>query len=133
MYEFIKTIHLLTVILFVGTVFFRTFVLFKLNKYFESKQSLNIQKILGKEARRIIGINNIILILTGFYLFYTFYLQSASIVLKSKMILGLILVIIFYMLPKILEKIGANLRVSLSLHYIYFLLLILVIIFSQYI
>ena len=84
MYELLKTIHIITIVLFVGTVFFRTFVLFKLSKFYEKQESMKIQKILGSEARNIIRVNNIILIISGLFLYGFYYLQSASFLLIFK-------------------------------------------------
>ncbi|WP_198305198.1 hypothetical protein [Arcobacter vandammei] len=133
MYEFIKTIHIITVVLFVGTVFFRTFVLFKLGKYYPQQESVKIQKALGNEARKIIAISNIVLILSGFYLFFAYHLQNSSVILHIKIVLGLILVLAFLAIPKFLEKINAKPRFRVIFHYFYFILLLSVITLSQYI
>lgn len=133
MYELLKTIHIITIVLFVGTVFFRTFVLFKLSKIYEKQESMKIQKFLGNEARKIIRINNSILIISGILLYTLFYMKSASLILIIKAILGLLLALAFFGIPKFLEKINAKPRFTILFHYFYFSLLLLVIIFSQYI
>ena len=133
MYEFIKTVHIITIVLFVGTVFFRTFVLFKLGKYYPKEESMKIQKILGNEARKIVIISNTILILSGLYLFYRYHLDNSSLVLYLKVTLGLILALAFFIIPKFLEIINAKPKFRVIFHYLYFILLILAITFSQYI
>ncbi|MBP7227359.1 MAG: hypothetical protein KBA17_12540 [Aliarcobacter sp.] len=133
MYEFIKTIHIITIVLFVGTVFFRTFVLFNLSKIYEKQESMKIQKFLGSEARKIIRINNSILIISGVLLYALFYMNSASLILIIKAILGLLLALAFFGIPKFLEKINAKPRFTIFFHYSYFALLIVVIALSQYI
>ncbi|RBQ31380.1 hypothetical protein CRU92_07955 [Arcobacter sp. FW59] len=133
MYELLKTIHIITIVLFVGTVFFRTFVLFKLSKIYDKQESIKIQKFLGSEARKIIKVNNFTLIISGVLLYTLYYFQSDSYILIFKVILGLILALAFFVIPKFLEKINAKPRFTVSFHYIYFALLLLVIIFSQYI
>lgn len=133
MYELLKTIHIITIVLFVGTVFFRTFVLFKLSKIYEKQESMKIQKFLGNEARKIIRVNNFILIISGILLYTLYYLQTASMILIFKATLGLLLALAFFAIPKFLEKIDAKPRFTILFHYFYFALLLLVIIFSQYI
>ncbi|QKF72548.1 putative membrane protein [Aliarcobacter faecis] len=133
MYELLKTIHIITIVLFVGTVFFRTFVLFKLSKIYEKQESMKIQKFLGNEARKIIRINNSILIISGILLYTLFYMKSASLILIIKAILGLLLALAFFGIPKFLEKINTKPKFTILFHYFYFSLLLLVIIFSQYI
>lgn len=132
MYELIKTIHIITVIIFVGTVFFRTFVLFKLNKEFTKEESKKIQDFLRNEARKIVAINNIVLILTGLILFFTYW-QHAPIILHIKATLGIVLVIAFFFIPKILNYFNAKQESRIKIHYLYFSLLLITVALSQYI
>ena len=72
MYEFIKSIHLLTVVMFVGTMFFRTFVMLGLKNQFSGIELKKIEQAMGPRARKIVGVSNIILILSGVFLFVLF-------------------------------------------------------------
>lgn len=133
MYEFLKTVHIITVVLYVGTVFFRTFAIFKLGNIYSKEESMKIQRATTKEIRKILKVSNILLLLTGIFLFFGYYLEGSSRVLQIKMALGLVLVIAFFMIPTFLDKINASPKFRLNFHYVYFTLLLTVIVLSQYI
>jgi uncharacterized protein len=132
MYEFLKAIHLTCIILFVGTVFFRTLVILKLLSVFTKEEGQKIQQAIGNKARGIIKINNIILIISGLLVLFL-YANTSSIILNIKVLLGLILVIGFYFVPLLFTKLEANARFKTIFHYLFFSLLILVVFLSQYI
>ena len=94
---------------------------------------MKIQNILGNEAKKIVIISNTILILSGLYLFNRYHLDNSSLVLYLTFTLGLILALAFFIIPKFLEIINAKAKFRVIFHYLYFILLILVITFSQYI
>ena len=62
MYEFLKAIHIVCIILFMGTVFFRTFVILKIISVFPKEEGNKIQQAMGSKARGIIKINNLIFV-----------------------------------------------------------------------
>ncbi len=132
MYEFIKFIHLATIILFVGTVFFRTFVILKIISSFPKEQAKKIQQAMGSKARNIIKINNLILIISGVFLLFL-YANSSSMILHVKVLVGLILVIGFYFVPLLFDKFEANQKFKTIFHYIFFSLLMFVVFLSQYV
>ncbi|RXK13261.1 hypothetical protein CP965_05525 [Halarcobacter mediterraneus] len=132
MYEFIKAIHIFTVMLFVGTVFFRTFIILKLSTVFTKNELMKVQQALGGQARKIIKINNIFLILSG-SLLLIFFVEINSIIFFIKVLLGTILSILFYFVPFIFSKVNDNPKFKKRFHYLYFSLLALVILLSQYI
>ena len=132
MYEFLKAIHIVCIILFMGTVFFRTFVILKIISVFPKEEGNKIQQAMGSKARGIIKINNLILIISGLLLFFL-YANTSSIILHIKVLLGLVLVIGFYFVPLLFTKLEANARFKTIFHYLFFSLLILVVFLSQYI
>lgn len=132
MYEFIKFIHLVTIILFVGTVFFRTFVILKIISLFPKEDGKKIQQAMGSQARNIIKINNLILIISGSLLLF-FYANNSSGILHLKVLIGIILVIGFYFVPLLFTKLEANEKFKKVFHLGYFSLLIFVVLLSQYI
>jgi hypothetical protein len=130
MFEIIKAVHIITVILFVGTMFFRTFVLLGLQKHLGDEKSLELERIIGPRVRRIIKVNNVFLIASGLYLF-SFHLNGGLWTLHLKATLGIIAASLFYFVPYILQK-GAKIRgFRYSFHYGYFSLLITIVIYSQ--
>ena len=132
MYELLKTVHLISVILFIGTVFFRTFVILKLERVFTKDEMMKVQSSLGGQARKIIKINNLFLILSGLLLLLL-YINGQTATLHIKITLGLILVVAFYFVPLLFTKMDANRKFKTIFHYTYFSLLILVVILSQFI
>lgn len=132
MYAFLKFIHIAAVILFVGTVFFRTFVVLKTLEAFPKNQATNIQQAMGQKARDIIKINNLILIISGMLLLFL-YTNNSSLVLHLKVLLGLILVVGFYFVPLLFNKFEADQKFKTIFHYIFFSLLMFVVLLSQFI
>jgi hypothetical protein len=132
MYEFIKSIHIICVVLFVGTVFFRTFVILKIISLLPKEEAKRIQQAMGSQARNIIKINNLILIISGLSLLFL-YVNNSSIILHIKILLGLILVVGFYFVPLLFKKLEVSAKFTTLFHYGFFSLLILVIFLSQYI
>ena len=132
MYEFIKFIHITSIVLFLGTVFFRTFVILKIISSFPKEQAKQIQQAMGSQARDIIKINNLILIISG-ALLLSLYADLSSSILQIKVLLGLILVIGFYFVPLIFDKLEANQNFKTIFHYMFFSLLMLTLLLSQFI
>ncbi|RXJ55268.1 hypothetical protein [Candidatus Marinarcus aquaticus] len=132
MYEFLKFIHIATVILFVGTVFFRTFVVLKTLEAFPKNQAIKIQQAMGQKARDIIKINNLILIISGGLLLMV-YIKTHLPILYLKVGMGLVLVIGFYFVPLLFNKLEANQRFKMIFHYLFFLFLMFIVLLSQFI
>ncbi|RXK00648.1 MULTISPECIES: hypothetical protein [Arcobacteraceae] len=132
MYELIKFIHISTIILFVGTVYFRTFVILKIVSSFPKDQAIKIQQAMGNKARNIIKINNLILIISGMLLLFL-YTNNSSLVLHLKVLLGLILVVGFYFVPILFNKFEADQKFKTIFHYLFFSLLMFVVLLSQFI
>lgn len=132
MYEFIKFIHIASIVLFMGTVFFRTFVILKIISSFPKDQAKQIQEAMGSQARNIIKINNLILIISG-TLLLSLYADFSSSILQIKVLLGLVLVIGFYFVPLIFDKLEANQNFKTIFHYMFFSLLMLTLLLSQFI
>lgn len=131
MYEFIKSIHLLTVVMFVGTMFFRTFIMLGLKNQFSGIELKKIEQAMGPRARKIVGVSNIILILSGVFLF-VYHTNSEVIFLHIKILLGLIAVILFYFVPNIFKKTEHIKNFRVIFHYIFFSLLVSLIFLSQF-
>ncbi|WP_417328033.1 hypothetical protein [Halarcobacter sp.] len=132
MYELIKFIHISTIILFVGTVYFRTFVILKIVSSFPKDQAIKIQQAMGNKARNIIKINNLILIISGMLLLFL-YTNNSSLILHLKVLLGLILVVGFYFVPILFNKFEADQKFKTIFHYLFFSLLMFVVLLSQFI
>ena len=101
--------------------------------FLKVKNSYNKKLVTWLDLNLQVALNNTILILSGLYLFYRYHLDNSSLVLYLKVTLGLILALAFFVIPKFLEIINAKPKFRVIFHYLYFILLILVITFSQYI
>ena len=115
-----------------GTVFFRTFVILKIISAFPEEQAKQIQNAMGSQARDIIKINNLVLIISGVLLLFL-YADFNSSILQIKVLLGLVLVIGFYFVPLIFDTLEANQNFKTIFHYMFFSLLMLTLLLSQFI
>lgn len=130
LFIFAKIIHIITVIFFIGVVSFRTFITPVLKTKFDKHTYLQMDKAIGLRARCIIKINNIFLILSGFYLFFN-YLDGMNILLHIKITLGLILALSFYIVPFIMQRFKHISWFNMTFHYMFFSLMIITVILSQ--
>lgn len=104
MIEFIsiKALHVLSVIFFMGSLFFLTFILLPVKKRSEVAHFEYFVPKLSKYARKVMYFNVLILLFSGFYLFFRFY--SLEGVILWKVFFGTCVVLIFYSGPWILKR-----------------------------
>ncbi len=103
MFTFMLTLHLISAILFIGTVYFRTFAMLPFVKQKEyMKQAYSFSGIRGRFLAKIFVT---LLLLSGLYLFYIRF-ESLSItpLLYLKVVIGGILIGVFYSASKIVPK-----------------------------
>lgn len=125
-----KIVHILSAIFFIGVVSFRTFIMPVLRNAYNQDTYKNIDNIIGKKARNIIKINNIFLIISGFYLL-SFYFESSNALIITKVFLGLVVALTFYAVPIIMKKFSHLTWFSPFFHYLFFSLMICVVVLSQ--
>jgi len=130
LYIFIKIIHLISIIFFIGVVSFRTFIMPILKSQFDISTYKQIDTITGLKARSIIKVNNIFLIFSGLYLF-SHHLETFNILLYIKVAIGLTLALTFYIVPIIMQKMKFLQWFSQFFHYTFFGLMMVVVILSQ--
>lgn len=126
----VKIIHIITAIFFIGVVGFRTFIFPVLKKYLDKHTYLSCDKAVGLRARGIIKINNIFLILSGLYLL-TFYIEDINPLLLTKVVIGFILAVSFYIVPLIMKKMQSKKWFSTAFHHTFFFLLLSTVVLSQ--
>lgn len=104
MHTIVLTIHLLSAILFIGTVYFRTFAILPYCKKEDFMQKA--YELSGKKGRFIAYFFVTTLLLSGLYLGYTrdFVWKTSSIAINIKMFLGLLAISIFYFAQKITKR-----------------------------
>ena len=125
-----KIIHIISIIFFIGVVSFRTFVMPVLKTRFDKATYMDIDKLIGLKARSIIKINNVFLIISGLYLL-SFYYESANTILYIKATIGLILALVFYIVPIIMMKIKHISWFNTFFHHLFFSLMMTAVILSQ--
>ncbi len=125
-----KIVHIISAIFFIGVVSFRTFIMPVLKNKYDKETYIDIDKTTGAKARSIIIVNNIFLIISGLYLF-TYHLETSNILLYIKGTIGLILALIFYIVPSIMQKMRTTQWFSSFFHYLFFSLMIIIVIISQ--
>jgi hypothetical protein len=125
-----KIVHIISAIFFIGVVSFRTFIMPILKSKYDKQTYMDIDKTTGKKARGIIKINNIFLIISGLYLL-TLHLETVNILLHIKVTIGLIIALVFYVVPIIMQKFKHIKWFSTFFHYAFFSLMMIVVILSQ--
>lgn len=131
MYTFVLTIHLISAILFIGTVYFRTFAILPYVKKEEfMKKAYNLS---GVRGRFIAYFFVTTLLLSGLYLGYEKSItHSSTTLLNIKMLLGLMLIFIFYFARKITSRFKHIPNFGKFFHQGMFVCMILIVILAKY-
>ncbi len=131
MYTFILTIHLISAILFIGTVYFRTLVMLPFcKKEAYMKKAYDFSAIRGRFLAKIFVTT---LLLSGLYLIFTRYQnQSITILLAIKVVLGLLLIKIFYFAHNIVPKYKHIPNFGTYLHYGMFMGMMIVVVLAKF-
>ncbi len=129
-YVFVKVVHLVTVIFFIGVVSFRTFIMPVLRGKYDKHTYLSIDKLVGLKARSIIKVNNVFLILSGLYLF-SFHLNGVNVLLHIKVTVGLVLALGFYAVPAVMKRFNHIKWFSKAFHYAFFGMMMVTVALSQ--
>ena len=130
LYIFVKIIHIIAMIFFIGVVSFRTFVLPVLQKHYDTQTYKEIDKLTGMQARSIIKVNNLFLIMSGLYLL-SFHLHEPNPLLYTKVSIGLTLALTFYVVPILMRRMRHVSWFSRFFHYLFFTLMMVVVVLSQ--
>lgn len=131
MYTFALTIHLISAILFIGTVYFRTFAILPYAKKEEFMKKA--YELSGKRGRFLAYFFVTTLLLSGLYLGYQkIIIHSTTTLLNIKMTLGLILITIFYFAQKIVPKYKHIPNFGLYFHRGMFTCMIIVVILAKF-
>lgn len=128
-YNLVLTLHLIVAILFIATVYFRTFVVQDVKGDIDNFQELNT--IIFKKARKYMFVSVSILLLTGVILF-SYYVEILTTLIIIKSILGIIAVSIFFFAPKIIKLLEQIKWGNKVLHYFLFSLQIFIVIVAKF-
>ena len=127
-----KLIHIASAILFIGCIYFRTFILPRARFALDSAQFEAMENALSPRTRAIGKINNTFLLLSGLFLAYT-YFEPTNALLHLKMTLGLIVIAMFFCAPLIMHRLmGAKKqKIKTIYHHSMFALMVAIVILSQ--
>lgn len=131
MYTFVLTLHLISAILFIGTVYFRTFAILPFVKeHHFMKQAYDLSGIRGRFLAYFFVT---ILLISGLYLAYiTMQNKIHFILLDIKMTLGILIILIFYFAKKIVLKFKHIPNFGKIFHIGLFVSMIIVVILAKY-
>ncbi len=119
-------------ILFIGTVFFRTFVVPSLASYFDASTYQKIDRLIGIRVRKIMMVNVAVLLLSGGYILMPHLHGETNMLLTIKIAIGLVLGITFYFVPQILQRMQEIKWFSMTLHYLFFSLMAVVVVLAKF-
>ncbi len=143
-YTILLIIHLFSAALFIGTLFFWTFII---DRGFRGERARRIdqealgdsESILSSYTRSIMRINVAIIGISGIFMLHYYgkslvsFDSSFSYLLSLKVLLGVILIVLFYALPKIMSKVKLEnkIRVHDNIHYFMFSTIVALVILSK--
>lgn len=119
-------------ILFISTVFFRTFVVPSLTPHFDASTYQKIDKLIGMRARKIMMVNVAVLLLSGGYILMPHLHGDANMLLYIKITVGLVLGITFYFVPQIMQRMKEVKWFSITFHYLFFSLMMVVVMLAKF-
>lgn len=146
LYPYIVTIHLFCAIIFIGTLFFWTFILHRAFRD-KNRDALGAQcvekseTLISRQTRPILMVVVTLLLLSGFAMFHTyastlFAFDSAfAWMFGAKVLLGLMVGGLFYMMPTIhrsLKKRGLAEVVHDKLHLFMFISVVIIVILAKF-
>lgn len=130
-YNSVLTLHLLSAILFIGTVYFRTFAMLPYTKKEEFMK--RAYELSGKKGRFLAYFFVTALALSGLYLGYIkATTHSTTPLLLVKMVLGVVVVCIFYVAPKIVKRANRIKNFGFYFHVGLFSCMILIVILAKF-
>ena len=127
-----KIFHIASAILFIGCVYFRTFILPKALVTLGGERFEAMESALSSRTRLMGKINTTILLFSGLFLAYS-YFEPTNVLLHVKMTLGLVVVAMFWCAPLIMHRfMGEKKRkIKTIYHHSMFALMVCIVILSQ--
>jgi hypothetical protein len=123
-----KLAHITSAIFFIGCVYFRTLIVPRIRPVVGEEVLQRVEMALVKPSRAFGRVNNAILLLSGSYLFYTYFDASNSL-LHVKAMLGFLVIAFFYTAPFFVFRLPLALR--LKVHHTLLALMLVIIVCSQ--
>lgn len=131
------TLHLFSATLFIGTVFFWTFIIDWVRNRYPQIDLDEAETLFSRRLRPIMSVNVTILLLSGLGLFYhrhgalkgfdTFYAYGLSL----KALLGIIAIAAFFFMPLLIKLFKDKMRAHDIAHYLLFGIMILIVILAK--
>lgn len=127
-YSFLKIIHLLSVILFMGSIFFITYVVDSVKK----QENSEFTKKISKKARSLMLANIPLLLTSGICILIFYYeFERLTLFMLLKLFISIKILIIFYISQKIIKKTNHIKWFHHFFHHAVFSMMVLVVILSQ--
>lgn len=145
-YPYILTIHLFSAIIFIGALFFWTFIIDRAFRG-QSREEAGVECIeksetlMSKKTRPILLVVVTLLLLSGFAMFHTYaetlfeFNSLFSWLFALKILLGVVVGMLFYLMPKIhrsLKAKGLAEAVHDKLHLFMFLAVVLIVVLAKF-
>ncbi len=131
MLTFVLALHLISAILFIGTVYFRTFAMLPFIKQEPFMKQAYVYS--GIRGRFLAKIFVTLLLFSGLYLFYLRY-ESLSItaLLYAKVAIATVLIGVFYTAPRIVKKFKHIPDFGLYFHWGMFIGMMIVVVLAKF-
>lgn len=127
-----KILHLSSVILFIGSIFFITYVIDVVKHQSDESEYVLFAPKLSKRARKLMYINVVLVALSGSYLFFTYYnFAYINLYMSIKLFFGVVIIIVFFAADWIVEKTHHLHWFHHFFHHAVIAMMALVVIFSQ--
>ena len=127
-----KIIHLLSAMLFVGSLFFITYVIDVVKRNSDKSEYKLFAPKVSKQARRLMYINVSLVLVSGAYLLFINYdLSYLSFFMWVKLFLGVVIGVVFYTSDWIIKKTNHIRWFHHFFHHWVISMMLLVVIFSQ--
>ena len=127
-----KLFHIASAILFIGCVYYRTFILPRARLALNNGQIEALESALAPRTRMSGKINNMILLISGVFLAYV-YFDPTNVLFLLKIVFGLIVIAMFLCAPLIMHHFEGAIkqRLKKSYHYVMFSFMIVIVFLSQ--
>ena len=126
-----KIVHISSAIFFIGCVYFRTLIVPRIARVLGKERFEETEMALAKPSRAFGRVNNAVLLVSGAYLFYS-YFDVHNTFLHVKATLGFAVIALFYSAPYFVPQLAQRIKgFKRYFHHILLLLMLFIVLFSQ--
>ncbi|MGP1450474.1 MAG: hypothetical protein ACTTJS_05035 [Wolinella sp.] len=126
----LKIVHLASAIFFIGCIYFRTLIIHQAKAPL-GERFAEVEGLLAIYSRRFGVYNNVVLLISGVWLYYL-YFDPSNILLHAKAMLGFLIVVIFYSAPYFVYRLSLQYAwFKIAFQRMLFVLMIILVVISQ--